>query len=178
MKTVECTIKGLAPGLLMHKFPLIAIEALDKKSKEEQAEFAAYRIPSEKGKGELYVPGTAIQRALVAGAVYSKGKGRATLQKVVAACVMVTPEYIGMGTTEYTIDSRAVVVPATRGRIVRHRPLISEWEVTFTIEYDENLLTNEQVRRVVDDTGHRVGLLEYRPAKNGPFGRFVVAHWT
>jgi len=162
----------------MNKFPLVASEAPEKKSKEEQAEFAAYRIPSDDGNGELYLPGTAIQRALVAGAVFSKGRGRATLQKVVAACVLVTPEYIGLGTKKYAIDSRAVVVPATRGRIVRHRPLLPEWQAAFSIEYDENLLTEEQVRRVLDDTGRRVGLLDYRPAKTGPFGRFVITHWA
>jgi len=176
MKTLEITIKGLAPGLLMHKYPLEPIEALEKKTKEEQAELAAYRIPG-KEKGELYIPGTAIQRALVGGAAYSKGKGRASLQKQVAACVMVSPEYVGLGKTTFDIDSRPVVVPATRGRVIRHRPLIPEWAATFTLEYDETLLTGDQVRRIVDDTGQRVGLLEFRPERKGPFGRFVVIKW-
>jgi len=29
----------------------------------------------------------------------------------------------------------------------------------------------------VDDTGQRVGLLDFRPEKKGPFGRFVVTRW-
>ena len=170
---IQVTIKGMSP-LLQHAYPMVPIEALDKKKPGEQAEHAAYRDPDTQS---LYIPGIAIQRALVSGATFSKGKGRATLQKPVAACVLVTPERVDLGVKEYKIDSRPVVIPSTKGRVVRHRPRLDEWEVTFTIEYDDTLLTEEQVRRVVDDTGSRVGLLDFRPEKKGPFGRFCVSHW-
>jgi len=172
MKTVEVTLKGTS-ALLMHRFPLEPIEAIEKKTKEEQAEIAAYRDPD----GELYVPGVNVQRSLVAAAVYSKGKGRASLQKPVAACVIVTPERISLGAKEYEIDSRAVVMPSTKGRIVRHRPRLDEWSITFCIEWDETLLTEDQIRRVVDDAGARVGLLDFRPERKGPFGRSIVTSW-
>lgn len=115
---VNLKIRGISP-LLMHRFPLEPVQAIDKKSKEEQAEIAAYR---DEDTGELYIPGVAIQRALIAAATYSKGKGRASLQKPVAACVFVDPDQCGLGTKTYKIDARAVVVPATKGRIVRYRP--------------------------------------------------------
>ena len=175
MKTVNVTIKGKSP-LLMHAFPLVPIEALEKKSPQEQAEYAAYRDPTT---GELYIPGVAFQRALVAAAAYSKGKGRASLQKIAAACLLVSPERASLGNgTEYTVDSRPVVVPATKGRIMRHRPRLDEWECSFEIEFDENLLTEAQVRRIVDDAGSLVGLLDFRPANKGPFGRFMVVEWS
>ena len=173
MKTVEVTLKGTS-ALLMHRFPLEPIEAIDKKPKEEQAEIAAYRDPDTT---DLYIPGVNVQRSLIAAAIYSKGKGRASLQKPVAACVMVAPERIPLGVSDYTIDSRPVVIPSTKGRIVRHRPRLDDWEITFTIEWDETLLTEEQVRRVVDDAGSRVGLLDFRPERKGPFGRSVVVGW-
>jgi len=173
MAKAEVTIEGLTP-LLMHRFPLEPVEAIDKKPMAEQAELAAYRTPS----GELYLPGTALQRAFIGGAAFSKGKGRASLQKVAAACLMVTPEYLGLGKdTTYTIDSRAVVIPSTKGRIVRHRPRLDKWQTTFSLEWDDTLLAGPQVRRIVDDTGQRVGLLDFRPERKGPFGRFVVTHW-
>jgi hypothetical protein len=157
----------------MHRFPLEPVAAIEKKTKEDQAEIAAYRMPT----GNLYVPGTALLRALVGGAAFSKGKMRASLQKSAAACLMVSPEYLDLGTSEYIIDSRAVVVPATKGRVVRHRPRLDEWKVTFTLEYDDGLLSAVQVRQIVDDTGTRVGLLDFRPANKGPFGRFKVVLW-
>src|SRR5579863_681406 len=167
-KTIEVAIAGISP-LLMHRFPMEPIEAVEKKPKEEQAEIAAYRIPGSK---ELYIPAQALQRALVNGATFSKGKGRASLQKIVAACIYVTPIYLGIGLETYEIDAQAVVIPATKGRIVRFRPRLDKWECKFALEYDPDLLTEEQIRRVVDDTGKRVGLLDFRPEKKGPFGRF------
>lgn len=177
MKSVEIEITGISP-LLMHAFPLTPIEAVEKKTPEEQAEISAYRIPSNgRAPGELYIPGVAVQRALVNGATYSKGKGRGSLQKSAAACLTVTPEYLGLGVTAYSLDSRPVVMPATKGRIIRHRPRLDQWRVQLTLEYDETLLTAVQLRRVVDDTGSRVGLLDFRPERRGPMGRFVVTAW-
>ena len=172
-KKIACTVKGISP-LLMHAYPLIPQEAPDKKSPEEQAEFGAYRDPDT---GDLYIPSAAIQRALVSGATYCKGKGRATLQKPVAACVLVSPERCSLGVKTFKVDSRGVVIPATRGRIVRHRPRLDDWSVSFDIEFDDTLLTEAEMRRVMDETISRVGFLDFRPEKKGPFGRSMVVKW-
>jgi len=173
MKSVEVTLQGVTP-LLMHQYPLVPVEALDKKTPEEQAEVAAYRDPETK---ELYIPGVAIWRTLVNGAAFSKGKGRATLSKIVAACVAVSPERVSLNVKHYKIDSRAVVMPATKGRIIRHRPRLDEWKCTFTVDWDDTLLTETQVRKVVDDSIRLVGFLDFRPEKKGPYGRSMIVEW-
>jgi len=173
IRKIKGEITGTSP-LLMHRFPMEEITAIEKKPREEQAEIAAYRDPDTE---ELYIPGVAFQRCLVAAAVYSKGRGRASLQKPVAASVLVEPERAGLGVKDYNIDSRPVVIRATKGRIIRHRPRLETWSATFTITYDDELLTKDQLRQVVDDAGARVGLLDFRPEKKGPFGRFTVTHW-
>jgi hypothetical protein len=171
---VEVSIKGLPPGIMMHRFPLEPIEGLEKKSKEEQAEYSAYRNVETH---ELYIPGPAVQQALVAAATYSKGKGRGSLQKVVAASVFVLDGTLTLGTKKYEIDSRAVVVPATGGRVVRHRPVILSWATKFELMYDEKLLSEVQIRKVVEEAGSLCGLLDYRPNCKGPFGRYMVTSW-
>jgi hypothetical protein len=173
LKTIDVEIEGTS-ALLMHQFPMLPIEAMEKKSAAEQAELSAYRHPETR---ELYVPGVNLQRALVAAATYSKGKGRASLQKPVAACVIVSPERIMLGTTEFMIDSRPVVIPATKGRVLRHRARLDAWSLRFNLEFDDTLLTAVELRRVVDDAGTRVGILDFRPEKKGPFGRFMVTKW-
>jgi len=95
--TIQVTLKGITP-LLMHRFPLDPIEAIEKQPAEVQAEQAAYRHPET---GELYIPAVAIQRALIAGGNFVKGKGRGSMTKSVAACVMVSGtagEYVLLGT--------------------------------------------------------------------------------
>lgn len=173
MKRIHFTIQGISP-LLMHRFPMEPIVAIEKKPKEEQAEIAAYRTtPGDK----LYVSGVALQRALVNGAVYEKGRGRASLQKSVAASVFVEQEYLILDVQEYVIDSRPVVIKATGGRIIRHRPRLDKWEVSGSVLWDETLVTDVQLRAVFDHTGSRVGLLDFRPACKGPFGRFMITKW-
>jgi len=71
MKKAKVTIEGTS-ALMMKRYPDVPIEGLEKKPPEEQAEIASYRI---KGSKELYIPGVAIQRALVGAAAFSKGKG-------------------------------------------------------------------------------------------------------
>ena len=174
MKKLSVEVKGISP-LLMHAFPMAQIEALEKKTPEEQAELAAYR--DEQNSKYLYIPAMAIQRGLIAAAAYSKGKGRGSLQKSVAACLLVSPERISLGVKKYALDARPVVIPATKGRVMRYRPRLDEWKITFALEYDENLLTENQLRRGVDDMGSRVGLLDFRPERKGPFGRCIVTKW-
>ena len=70
MKSVDVEITSQSP-LLMHAYPMVPIEALEKKSIEEQAEYSAYRDPETR---ELYIPGVALQRTCVNAATYSKGK--------------------------------------------------------------------------------------------------------
>ena len=172
-QTISATIKGTS-ALLMHAFPMVPVKNPEKLSIEEQAELAAYRDPE----GQLFVPGVALQRCLVNGAGYSKGKGRASLQKVAAACLEVSPERILLGKDKWDeIDTRPVVVPATKGRVLRHRPRFNQWELSFTLQYDPTLLTEDQVRTIVDDSGTRVGLLDFRPMNRGPYGRFMVISW-
>ncbi len=172
-KMIKVEITGKSP-LLMHKFPMVPIEAIEKKSPQEQAQLAAY---SDEDTGELFIPGINIQRAFVSGATYSKGKRNATLQKTVAACVMIGPERLMLGTKKFSIDSRPVVIKATGGRIIRHRPRLDKWKIKFELEYEDTLLTEDQVRKVVDDTCQRVGFLDFRPEKKGPFGRAMVTSW-
>ena len=176
MKTIKVSIKGISP-LLMHRFDVSdaasggPVKVPD--SAEEAAEKAAYRLPD----GMLYVPAENVRAALVAAAVYEKGRGRASLQKYAAAAIFVSPQALELGTDKYEIDARPVVVPATRGRVIRYRPRLDKWGLTFYLEYDDELLTEEQVRRIVDHCGSKVGLLDFRPQKKGPFGRFMVERW-
>ena len=168
------TIKGISP-LLMRKMPLIEEPAdLRNQPPKDQAEWNCYR---DETTGRLYIPAANLQRALIGGATYSKGKGRSNLSKSAAACLRVWPDIIDLGVTNFEIDSRSVVIRATGGRVIRHRAKLNEWKATFKIDYSRDLLSEVQVRSIVDDTGARVGLLDFRPEKKGPFGRFVVDHW-
>lgn len=168
---IAVTIEGITP-LLMHRWPLEPIPGIDKQSKEEQARTALYEHD-----GNTFVPGVNIQRALVSGAGYSKGKGRSSLAKIAAACLSVREIELPLN-SPWVVDARAVTIPATGGRITRYRPRFDAWKLEFNLEYDPTLLSAAEVRRIVDDTGSRVGLLDFRPECKGPFGRFMITSWV
>lgn len=167
-KRLRITFEGTSP-LLMNRFPEVAPEGLQKMSRNDQAEVAAYRDTA----GVLFVPGVNIHRCLIAGAAYTK-KGRGTLAKIAAACLLVEDEKVSLNVREYEVDARPVVIPATKGRIMRFRPRLDTWKISFFMIYDAGLLNIEEVHRILEDSGRRVGLLDFRPERKGPFGRFVV----
>jgi len=57
---------------------------------------------------------------------------------------------------------------------LRYRPEYTEWSVDITIEYLANVLTPAQIVNLVRLAGFSIGICEWRPEKNGDFGRFEV----
>ncbi len=172
MKHIKIEITGSSP-ILLHSYPMVEIKGLEKMEPRQQAEHHVYRDPETQ---ELYFPGVNIQRALVAGAAYC-GRGVRSIVKQVAASISINPERVGFGTRDFLVDSRSVVIPKTKGRVMRHRARLDEWRLAFVLAYDATLISAKQMREVVDYTGSRVGIGDFRPACKGWFGRFDVTSW-
>lgn len=102
------------------------------------------------------------------------GRGKKTYAKVIAAAAGLREIELDLGVKDFIVDSRGVVIKATGGRIIRHRARLNEWETTGTIEYDESAINEKDLMKILSDTGTKVGLLDFRPEKKGPFGRFAV----
>jgi hypothetical protein len=146
-----------------------------------QAERAAYRHPD----GWLYMPGAAIARMLCeAGGSHKQTGSRKSLKYVVPAACLVLEDAIpllnGAGSqrqTEFEVDSRPIVIPSTKGRIMRHRPRINLWRMEFTIDVDTTLIEPATVHMLLSEGGRQLGIGDYRPEKRGPFGRFQIVRW-
>ena len=55
------------------------------------------------------------------------------------------------------------------------RPRIPQWELSFTVKYDEKRqVPQDAVVKLVETAGRKIGLCDWRPAKKGRFGRFVI----
>lgn len=188
---IEVTIQGITP-LLMNRFTEANEVAVsggttvsfrgDKGTPREQAEPKRYSD----NEGRLYIPGPNIFAAIIAAGTFHKaGKSKLTTMKtsLVPAGVMVDDlvcllmNDVGEPLTEWEVDSRSVVIPSTGGRIMAHRPRVDMWRATFTLDVDTSMFAPNLIRAVVDDAGKKIGLGDYRPARKGPFGRFVVSRW-
>lgn len=176
---IRVRIKGLTP-LLMNR---LSPEKLKRQARaktqsydpEEGARESAY-IAEIDGKRQLYIPAEAVYGMIVTAAKAYR-TGRTSLSNLLAGTIRVEPEKIPLGTDKYEIDIRPVRVPPVRGpRVLRARAKVPSWEAEFTIVYDKTMLGRvlDDLRKVLEDGGRRVGLLDFRPQKKGWFGTFMV----
>lgn len=190
--TFKVEIQGSSP-LLMNRFTeqaaakisagsSSAITISSKGTPREQAEPKLYLTP----KQEPMIPGPNIYRGIIdAGVFHKAGKIKITTQKSSLVCAGVLLNEIECpvfdpfkgGPALWEVDSRSVVNPATGGRMMCHRPRLDAWKIEFTLQVDEKMFDETIVRALVDDMGTKIGLGDYRPARKGPFGRFLVTKW-
>ena len=83
----------------------------------------------------------------------------------------------GDDVTQFEVDSRRVVIPATGGSVIRHRARVDEWSVQFHLEIDLSQVTSDFARMIIDDAGTKIGIGDFRPSRKGRYGKFVVTHW-
>jgi len=129
--------------------------------------------------GKLYQPAMTIHRAMIAAASSYKmpGGGRKAVTPLIAGAIAFEPEAIPHVRQEWVVDSRTVVVPATRGRVNRYRPRLDKWELRFKLHLLDDRLDTGLVQRILEDAGRMIGIGDYRPQKSGPYGRFRVAEF-
>ena len=97
IKKVTVTIEGQTP-LLMHKFPLEPIEAIEKKTIEEQAEIAAYRDDDNDGMPDTYEQAHGCLNQLVDdAAVDSDGDGLTNFEEFILGTDPCDPDTDGDG---------------------------------------------------------------------------------
>lgn len=176
---LDIEITGTTP-LLMNRFN-IDEQQTKVKEKNLTPRESAQKVCYEDEKGKLYYPTTNIYACIIeAGKFHKDGKNKITTQRssLIPAGVMIEGETIFFKEPQtWEVDSRAVVVPSTGGRIVCHRPRLDKWCLQFTLLLDTKMFSPKLVRIIVDDAGTKVGLGDFRPARKGIFGRFVVTNW-
>jgi hypothetical protein len=131
--------------------------------------------------GKPMIPQPNLFAALVAaGKFFKAGKSKVTTQKssLVPACLEISEIEIPIHHREpWMVDTRAVRIPSTGGRISTHRPCFTDWSLTFSMTLDDSVISAALLRELVDTAGKRIGLGDFRPDCRGPFGKFQVDLW-
>lgn len=184
---IEIRIEGVTP-LMLNKFTDAAAlaassgtsgssSAIDRGTPQGIAESKLYRGVD----GGIIIPQPNLLRCLVDGGVYHKiGRSQVTTKtsSTLYGCLDIEAAEIPIEHQQpWRVDTRAVVIPATKGRILAHRPIFDDWALTFTVTLDTSIISAKFLRAIIDDAGKRVGLGEFRPSRKGPYGRFVVTRW-
>src|SRR5215831_20226018 len=157
-KTIKATLQGTT-ALLQHRATEEALGGNTRNNNprgsedpREICEKAIYRMPRNH---QIAVPGAAFARLLreAGGAHRARGR-RKSLKYLVPAAVVVLDELCPLyqsdrttPITDFEVDSRPVTIPATKGRVMRHRARFNEWVVVVTLRIDEDILEEAIVRQ-------------------------------
>jgi hypothetical protein len=182
MDYLTCILKGTF-AILMHNPAGMQATKRDKglttKTIPEPGEEAAasrYLLPD----GNFYIPAVAVRNSLLQGAVGYR-IGRRAARPLLAASLTIVDEIFELLDADaepipgdrYTIDSRRAIVQGQG--IIRSRAKIDlPWKVRGRFGYRKDLATLDHIKTALTSAGLTVGLLDYRPEKNGWFGTFEV----
>lgn len=186
MKTLRVTWKGITP-LIMHSCkcvnPLhpIAKELKKYTSKKNKTEEDLNIISDLEWKAGaywddeigLYIPGENVEATIQNGAKANK-KGK-DIQKYVDVKDLYIPFNYGENLTldelvskyEYR-DTRPMNVQ--RSKVIRTRPRFDQWNITFTLVYNEDKIDLDTIMNAIEYAGQYVGLCDSRPK----YGKFVA----
>jgi len=178
---IHVKIRGLTPLLMNRLNP----ESLKKQSRmktadidfEQQARESAY-ITVIDGKEQLYIPGYAVYSMIIQTAKQYTSR-KTNLANILAGTIRIEPEEIPLGHCNYEVDVRPVNIQ--KNRVLKARAKIPKWEAEFDIVYNrilgDDAFIAETLRKILEDAGTRVGLLDYRPQHKGWFGTFEVVEF-
>jgi len=167
-------IKGMSP-LLMNRFlPAELLETKVKRgnAKDVNVEDKLYLTED----GRPYVPSTYIRNSLIeAGkSIRIKGRGKSTYSKLLGSSLIVQPDNIIINSsTGWESFTTTAVNPTTKGRVMVTRPMFKDWTLSFeAVVLDD--IPEEVFRNILDEAGRYVGIGDWRPAKKGMYGKFIV----
>lgn len=190
MKLIQVWIEGTNP-LIQNRFTENAEVSVSKGTRKVAMRYELPRVQAEQKvyrdekTQHLTMPGAAISRLLRESGGAHKQKGsRKSVKYIVPAAVRVGEEWIELfdkdrkkHKTDFEVDSRSVVIRATQGRIMAHRPRHDTWSAKFTLRINDDILDPELVRQLLNEGGMGIGVGDFRPEKGGPFGTFDVVSW-
>lgn len=184
MKKYKVIIEGKTP-YMQHRMDDQKLEEWEKKrgriierddvAKEDlvRAEFHMYRDEETKSP---YIPAEQIRGSLINAGAFMKskvGNAKKSMKNVVAGMFYVFPEKI-MLTENWVVDKRSAVNKNIKARVICIRPKWKQWQVEFELHVDNDTITEQTVRELLDYAGNYCGVGSFRPTNNGMFGRFDV----
>ena len=187
MRDLQITIQGTTP-LLCNRFTdpdqhkasggSRSSIANDATPAVEEAEESLYKDEE----GNTGIPGPNVLRCFIdAGKFFKVGRSKVTTQKssLVTAAAGINEIFLPiLSKSDWKVDTRPVRIPATGGRILRHRACFDDWSLEMSLVLNEGIIAPKMFREIVDTAGTHIGLGDFRPDTKGPFGRFVVTAWN
>jgi hypothetical protein len=176
LQTIVVPVVGTAP-LIVHKWSEKAKKEMrDKQTGKAKAPKAA-KDPQQDFEDSLYrtsdgygFPAVAFKAAAVRAGTLLGMKMTETRQMF-----FVVPDEGDLIRIDGTPEMREDMVRLNGSTAdIRYRGEFKSWTAELTIQHNSDLITAEQLVNLIEAAGFSVGVGEWRPEKNGHFGRFAV----
>ena len=181
MKTYTVNIKGITP-YMQHRMDDIKLAQWEKNRgliierdslDDEPTKLAGYHSYIDQ-EGNYFIPSEHFKQSFVKGGGMVKGKvGSATksMKNVVAVMWFINPEKIKFRKFD-EVDTRSAVNRNVKARVIVHRPKWIDWTCSFNLMVDNDSLTIETIKSIIEYSGKYIGVGSYRPEHTGEYGRF------
>lgn len=133
----------------------------------------------------LFIPSDALREAGIIAAKSFRDttrRGNATMEQRFGASVFLSTERFPLmdsggrplttADDDWVVHTKRAVVQGQG--IMRSRALIRDWSTVAEFEYDDETMDPGLAGLIFRQAGKFPGLLDYRPGKKGPFGRFAL----
>jgi hypothetical protein len=147
-----------------------------RQARDPQAEFEAalYLLPSKGNKKVYGIPAAGLKNCAVSACRYVEGFTM-TIAKGAFHVLGEANGLVPLKCDEPEMDIQNVNIGGMKKiSDIRYRPRFDKWECTFTVIYNANVISPEQLLNLYENAGFSVGLCEYRPEKSGSYGMFSV----
>ncbi len=186
IRTIRVAVKGVSP-LLMNPMTDATLEELRTKvrvqrskdiSLQEEAGQKLYKNDT----GKIGIPMVNLISCLAeAGRKVKNGKGNISTadSSTIYGFMNIEDEFFSFSEEDsaWVPDKRRGVMTKDKIAVCIVRPKFKQWGFETTITIDEAECAVETVKRLFETAGKYVGLCDFRPKCNGPFGRFKVDKW-
>lgn len=179
-KTITFRIKGTSP-LIQHAWSEKGLRQLRMTPAERRKQPKTKRNPEEEASAAMYtledgtpaLPMLSFKAALISAAHKDLGIEKTLVRKSVflPADAYEAGLLAPLDASEPVIREDIVKVGANQTDL-RYRPEFREWSCKVTIQIDADLLDEQDLINLVNRAGFSVGIGEWRPEKDGEFGRF------
>lgn len=192
MVSVDVTCRGITPILFnrMDEDVLIGISTgvkpprtRERPSPRQQCEKKVYVTAD----GKPYLPTENLLACLIAAGQYVRldGKRQMSTAKstLLPAFMTICDPYLPLhvpGTKRapaWEVDIRQGKNPNGGEAVCLCRPRFDQWSFTASLLIDTSEIGENAIRDLWDKAGKRIGLGDFRPARKGMFGQFVIECW-
>lgn len=175
MKKITVEIEGTSP-LLMNRFNMAERIERDKgrrttKTYDHQVEAKNSAYWAKDGK-HLMIPAMNLYASILQASSFYKINKRSA-KTILAGSLRIEPEEILLDTMKYEVDIRPVVIQ--RAKVLKARARVDKWKASFSIIYNDKLIADPKIiQDVLEESGNRIGIMDFRPQKSGFYGCFKI----